>query len=106
MMNITEMNDGAKAQWSLTGTTLTVAGVEIDLDAEQEDVQRVISVYDGADGPTIGLADRYIAVITIPPRAYADELVEEEMDGELVTMTIPVAQPIDPATVTLALWAV
>lgn len=106
MMNITEMNTGPKPAWSLDGGTLTIAGLTIDLYAEQEDVQRVISIYDGADGPSVGLAERYIAVITIPPRAYAPEVVEEDMGGEVIEMTIPVAQPCDPATVNLALWAV
>lgn len=105
-MNIVEMNTGEKATWSLTGTALTIAGIEIDLDARQEDVQRVISIYDGPHGPTEGLADAYIAVITIPPRAYADDTVEEEIDGEFIAMTVPVARTCDPATVTLALWSI
>jgi len=48
----------------------------------------------------------YAATIILPPRRYADEEVDEIMDGEEVVQIVPVAQPLQVAAVTLQLWSI
>lgn len=105
MMKITEMTRGTIPDHSLTGSVLTIAGLSLDLDDVQSPGQRVITIWAGPDGATLDPTDRYFAVLTIPPRAYALGTVTEEIDGESVEMETQISQAIDTDTVSLDLWA-
>jgi hypothetical protein len=105
MMKTTEMTRGTMPAHSLDGTVLTVAGLKLDLDALQSPGQQVITIWAGPDGPTLDPTDRYLAVLTIPPRAYVAGTVTEEIDGETVEMETQIPQAVDPDAVSLDLWA-
>ena len=106
-MNIIDMNEGHKVTAALAECTLTLGGVlEIDIEAEQRDVERVITVFADAAGQLALEGDAYAAVVIIPPRRYAEEEVTETIDGEEVTQTVSVPQPCQVSAVTLQLWAV
>ena len=103
-MNIIQMNEGHKVTAAIADCVLTLGGaLTIDIDAEQSDVERVITVFVDAAGELSYEGNTYAAVIIIPPRRYADEEVTEDMDGEEVTQTISVAQPCQVSAVTLQL---
>lgn len=104
-MQVTEMTRGTMPDHSLAGTVLTVAGLKLDLDEVQSQGQRVITIWAGPDGAMLDPTDRYLAVLTIPPRAYVAGTVTEEIDGESVEMETQVPQPVDTNTVSLDLWA-
>jgi len=94
-MIITNLNEGPKAEYSVTGTELTIHGVVINLSARQGDVQTVVDVCLGSDLATAaeGVGSWYVATVVIPPREY--ELMES---GE------PQALPLDMGKVELRLW--
>lgn len=104
-MQVTEMTRGAMPDHSLAGTVLTVVGLKIDLDEVQSQVHRVITIWAGPDGATLDPTDLYLAVLTIPPRAYVAGTVTEEIDGESVEMETQIPQPVDTNTVSLDMWA-
>lgn len=104
MMQTRNMTPGTMPDHKLTGTVLTVAGLKIDLDEVQSPGQRVITIWAGPDGATLDPTDRYLAVLTIPPRAYEAGTVTEEIDGETVEMETQIPQPVDTDTVSLDLW--
>lgn len=104
-MQVIEMTSGKLPDHSLDGTVLTVAGLKLDLDEVQSQGQRVITIWAGPDGATLDPTDRYLAVLTIPPRAYVAGTVTEEIDGESVEMETQIPQPVDTNTVSLDLWA-
>jgi len=106
-MNIIHMNEGHKITTSLDECILTLGGsLTIDIDEEQRDVERVITVFADASGALSFEGDTFAAVIIIPPRRYAEDEVTEIIDGEEVTQTISVPQPCQVSAVTLQLWAV
>lgn len=105
MMKITEMTRGTMPDHSLDGTVLTVAGLKLDLDEVQSQGQRVITIWAGPEGATFDPTDRYLAVLTIPPRSYVAGTVTEEIDGESVEMETQIPQPVDTNTVSLDLWS-
>ena len=106
-MNIIQMNEGHKVTATLDDCVLTLGGaLAIDIDAEQSDVERAITVFVDAAGQLSYEGNAYAAVVIIPPRRYAEEELTEEMDGEEITQTISVAQPCQVSAVTLQLWAV
>lgn len=106
-MNIIEMNEGHKVTAALAECILTLGGaLTIDIEAEQRDVERVITVFADAAGQLSLEGDAYAAVVIIPPRRYVEEEVTETVDGEEATQGVLVAQPCQVSAVTLQLWAV
>ncbi|WPZ28192.1 hypothetical protein T8A63_11020 [Sulfitobacter sp. OXR-159] len=106
-MNVTHMNKGPKVAHSLEGSILTIGqNIVLDLNEEQEDVERVISLFVDDEGQLQESGKRYAAVIVVPPRRYLDEEVDDVVDGEEVVQIIPVAQPCQVAAVTLQLWSI
>ena len=71
-------NREAFSDYRLAGSILTVAGIAVDLEAEQEDQEKVISITEcGITGNVMrGMMAccKYLADIIIPPRKY--DLVE------------------------------
>lgn len=105
-MIITSANSGQKANYSLSGTKLTIEDqLTIDLQDKEKDTQNVINVCLDRELETVkeGLGSWYVAIIKIPSRRHSyqpsgevDEDGEEEM--ELVEM------PLDTSLVELELW--
>lgn len=107
-MNIVHMNEGEKIDHALEGCLLSLGlgELEVDLEAMQADTEQVLTVRVDAGGRISPDGQAYAAVVIVPPRRYLDQEITEEVDGETVTYSAPVAQPCDPGAVTLQLWAV
>lgn len=103
-MIIVHLNDGPKAEFSLSGTVLTVHGVSVDLAQRQRDTRTVVDISLGADLKTAaeGVGSWYVATIVIPPREY--ELVEVGLDENGQPIEEPRPLPIDLSKVELRLW--
>lgn len=108
-MKVQEINEGTKAEYSLTGTMLTVTvgsqSVEIDLTAAQSDSQQVVDVSLGEDRQLqLGVAKWYVANAIIPPEKM--HLVDSgQVDENGDPVLIPEALPLDADEVSLVLWA-
>lgn len=105
-MILTNLNDGPKATYSLSGTKLTVEGVTVDLATRQTDVQQTINISLANDLTTAaeGVGSWYIATIVIPPKSYdvVDTGTKDAQGNEIMTVE---AQPLDMSKVELRLWA-
>jgi hypothetical protein len=93
------------SDYSLDGNSLTIGGVTIDLELEQDDQETIIIL-----GQCNGMVHRglmpscvYVAEAIIPPRRYEYKEIEEK-DGELTTSVTPL--PLDTESVVLRLWPV
>lgn len=104
-MIITHINDGPKANYSLSGTKLTIGDVTIDLQERQETSERVIDICLDNQLQTMreGLGAWYVANVIIPPKQY--ELVpsgEKDADGNDIMKEQEM--PLDMSKVELRLW--
>ncbi len=105
-MIITHLNEGQKAEFSVSGTVLTIQGISIDLAARQQDVQTIVDVSLGSDLATAaeGVGAWYVATIVIPPREY--QFVDcGQKDDQGNPIMVPQALPLDMSKVELRLWA-
>lgn len=94
------------AEFSVSGTTVTVAGVEIDCAARQADSSTLIEIRRNDGVAEEGGSGAYLAHIEIPAKTYREEEVEgggEGEDGE-EHGTAKVADPLDPDAVIVTLW--
>ncbi|GAC42342.1 hypothetical protein [Paenibacillus popilliae] len=104
-MIISEVSQGQKAPYSVSGTVLTVGTVAIDLQERQQSVQNVVNVCLDNQLQTMaeGLGAWYVATIVIPPRQRqltpTGELDEDE--NEIMT---EIGLPLDTNRVELRLW--
>jgi hypothetical protein len=96
-MIIIEMNEGKKAGYELNGTILKIAGREIDLQAEQKDVEVKIDIIENG---------QYLANIIIPPARYKTFEKTETNNGEQIVIEVQEQEPLDVNTLILQLWAV
>jgi hypothetical protein len=102
----------AFSDYALNRTTLTVAGIAVDLASEQRDQEVTIpfSRQEGMVRRGITPCGEYAAEIVIPPRRYETveraETTETENGAEEQTYTETVSLPLDINTVTLKLWSV
>lgn len=87
------------ANLSVSGTLITIAGVEIDAAARQQDVSVFVEVRGDASGAVEGGDGPYLAQIHIPARRYEEELNEAEE-------TVLVPQPLDSNAVEITLWPI
>lgn len=104
-MIISEVNTGKKAKYNLSGTVLSVAGVEIDLQQRQEDMQKIVDISLGRDMQVAseGVGSWYVATIVIPPRQRELYLTDElDEDGNKVMAERDM--PLDISKVELKLW--
>jgi hypothetical protein len=110
----------AFSDYSLAGTILTIGGVALDLAAEEEDQEVIITFSNHNGSIRRGMMPRceYVADVVIPPRKY--ETVEVDGSGtdtagsdgngangeksETHTESVPV--PLNLDSVTLRLWPV
>ncbi|MEN1969036.1 AAA family ATPase [Lentibacillus sp. N15] len=105
-MIITSANSGRKANYSLSGTKLTIENqITIDLQDKERTVERVIDVCLDRQLVTIreGLGAWYVANIIIPPRRYSYQPSGEKDENDEKIME-EVELPVDPSLVELRLW--
>lgn len=92
------------AEFSVFGSTVTVAGVAVDCAARQADASAVIEVRRNSGVAEEGGSGAYLAHIEIPAKTYHEEESEEAgADGEEAG-TVMVADPLDPDAVVITLW--
>jgi hypothetical protein len=105
IVNKVDQKREAFSNFSLEGSILTIADIAVDLEAEQDDQEVVITFSSCAGTVHRGMmpCGEYIADVIIPPRKY--EMVEVE-DEELETHTENVPAPLDLDSVTLQLWPI
>jgi methyl coenzyme M reductase beta subunit len=96
-MIIREMNEGRKLDYEINGYILKIADREIDLQAEQKDVEVKIDIIN--DG-------QYLANIIIPPARYKTVEKTEIIDGETVTVEAQEREALDVNSVILQLWTI
>jgi len=99
-VQIIEQNKGEKIRYTVEGARIIFDGkLTVDLEAEQEDVQKIVDVSLDKDGNLIrGVGEWYVANIVIPPREY--EAIENENGEQTIT-----ALPVNMDKVVLILWA-
>lgn len=104
-MIISEVSRGPKAPYSVSGTTVTVGTVTIDLQERQRSVQQVIDVCLDHQLQTMreGLGAWYVATIVVPP--IERELYETgEVDEHGNQIMAERNRPLDMSKVELRLW--
>lgn len=104
-MIISEVSQGPKAQYSVSGTVLTVGTVTIDLQARQQSIQNVIDICldNRLETMAEGLGAWYVATIVIPPRLR--QLVPTgETNEEGNDIMVEEDLPLDMNRVELRLW--
>jgi hypothetical protein len=87
---------------------LTVGGIAIDLQAEQEE-QEVIITFSLSEGEVkrgMSAGGAYVAEVIIPPKNYELVEVASGKEGEKETQTERVAVPLDFDTVCITLWPI
>ena len=95
--------------YSLEGKILMVAGIAIDLEAEQRDEERVL-VFSRCNGEVhrgmMGDCCEYAAEVVIPQRRYEPvEVPNEDGDGEEPATHMEMAPvPLDVESVVVKLW--
>lgn len=107
MARIELMQPGAPVpEFSVAGTVVTVAGVEVDCAAAQADSEVVVEVRDNNGVPEIGGGGFYLASIRIPARKYVEEATGETdpVTGEPVMARVAV--PLGANEIKVTLWPV
>ena len=104
-MIVTNVNDGQKVQYDVTGTLLEIGDVVIDLQERQESTQKVIDVCLDNQLQTMreGLGAWYVATVIIPPiqnEVYDTGELDDNGDPIYKTRTLP----LDMSKVELRLW--
>lgn len=104
-MIISEVNSGRKAEYSLSGTSLTVGDTTIDLQERQETVQKVIDISLDRDMTQTreGIGAWYVATIAIPPKErelYDTGEIDEQSNPKMAERDLP----LDMSKVELRLW--
>jgi len=89
------------ADFSINGIFVTIAGVSIDCEQRQQDIDTVIEIRENANGPSEGGNGAYLAQILIPARRYVEDVIDDAQD-EGTTLRTPV--PLDPNAVEITLW--
>jgi len=97
------------ADFSIAGSTVTVAGISIDCAARQQDVPVHIEVRQNQHGPGEGGNGAFLAQIRIPARRFETVQIQpQESTGEAGSMNQPTERqeplPLDPRTVVITLW--
>ncbi|MGK5079636.1 hypothetical protein [Janthinobacterium sp. HLX7-2] len=94
------------ADFSFSGTIVTVAGVSVDCAKRQLDVALAVEIRSNTAGPSEGGNGAYLAQISIPARRYLPvEAISAEHEsgmGQSHSMQEPI--PLDPNAVQVTLW--
>lgn len=93
------------ADFSVSGTIITIGGAVIDCAALQTDSQEIINVYRDKAGdvklnPKNG--GTCLAIVRIPARHYADQAGPNDEHGNPTVVSVP--QPLDPNAISVELW--
>lgn len=93
------------SDYSLIGDRLTIGNVIIDLTAEQDDQETIVTLSQRNGIVRRGLSPScvYVAEVVIPPQRHEHEEVEGENGDVTITVT---PLPLDTESVTLRLWPV
>lgn len=89
------------ADFSVSGSLVTVAGVTVDCAQRQADSSVCVEIRSTHGVPREGGDDAYLAQIDIPARSYID-VEAADADGRPQVAREPVA--LDPNAVTITLW--
>lgn len=110
-MQVKTVGQGPHPDFSINGPLISVAGIEIDAEARQDEGQTVIDVRQSGGNVSEGGDGYQLATIVIPPRAY--ELIETEgtategtateggLEGDNTERR---ALPLDTRRVTVTVW--
>lgn len=108
-MKVSEINDGQKATWMLTGTMLDVnvgsQSITADLAAAQKDTEQIVTVFlDSQALLQLETGQWYVASVIIP--AIKTHLIDTgQVDEQGNPQMILEALPLDTDEVSLVLWA-
>lgn len=99
------------ADFSVSGSVVTVAGAAVDCAAQQADAQVIVNIMRDKTGATKinGKTGSYLAQVVIPSRQYHDQpAVDAAGNPILDTQGNPginrVALPLDPNSIAVTLW--
>jgi len=99
------------ADFAISGTTVTVAGLSIDCAARQQDVAIILEIRNHNGTVIEGDQGAYLAQIQIPARRYAEpenETFGDEGDDEFIgpqdAPAAPTPEPLDTNAVIITLW--
>lgn len=90
------------AEFSVTGSVVTVAGVEIDCAGRETDEAQIIEIRIQDGIAHEGGAGAFLAQIEVPARRYIEEVGPLDADGKPTTVITPVA--FDPNRIAIMLW--
>lgn len=92
------------AEFSVSGSTVIVAGVHVDCAARQGDSTTLIEVRSNKGVAEEGGSGAYLAHIEIPPKTYREEEGDAASADSEDASTVKVADPLDPDAVVITLW--
>ena len=103
-MQIKEIQPAPHIEYDLTGNTLTIGGLAVNLASAQGDTEQIIDICRNVAGSLIcGMGDAYVASILIPPAKYHTEITDEtDANGSAIYEQIK--EPLDTNAVKLLLW--
>lgn len=105
MARIVVINPGQSvADFSVSGALVTIAGLQVDCEALQEDVVKRVEVRRNAGRIEIGGDGAYVAQIEIPARTYTQSAGSEAEDGEEEAVASSTATPLDANAILVTLW--
>jgi len=88
------------ADFGVSGTKITVAGVTVDAAEYQIDSAAIIEIRHNGAVAQVGGDGAYLAHIEVPPMVYSP--AEHGDEGELIVPAKPL--PLDPNTLVITLW--
>lgn len=88
------------ADFAVSGTQVTVAGVMVDAADHQSDAGEVIEIRQVGGVAQVGGDGAYLAHIQVPPAKYSDPGYGDES----VLITPAQRLPLDPNTLVITLW--
>lgn len=101
MPQITLMQPGQPvADFAVSGTQVTVAGVTVDAADHQSDSAATIEIRHNGASAQVGGNGAYLAHIQVPPAHYSEAVLNDQ--GELIAA--PQRLPLDPNTLVITLW--
>lgn len=94
------------ADFSVSGSLITIAGLQVNCEALQEDVVKRVEVRRNAGRAEIGGDGAYVAQIEIPARTYTQSASNElGGEGEAVEAVVSSASvPLDANAILVTLW--
>lgn len=103
-MQVRTVGQGPHPDFGISGSVVTVAGVEIDAAARQTDAQQIIDIRTSGGTAQEGGSGYQLASIQIPPRRYVvtegDATDEDGADGSSREAT-----PLDTQQVKVTIWS-